>query len=65
MNNIIKLVYINKKFYIYINNRIFFTQIILKSNNKFFSNRVYTWFYVLKIMYRFGLVAQISKKWGY
>jgi len=65
MNNQIKLVYKNKRFIIYINNRIFFMQVVLKSNNKSFSNRIYTLYYVFKIMYRFGLAGPISKKLGY
>lgn len=63
-NNLINLVNKHKFFYIYLNNKIFFKQIILCSNRKI-SNKVYTYFYVLKIMYRFGLVGPISKTFGY
>jgi hypothetical protein len=65
MNNIIKIVDKKNFFIIYINNRIFFMQMYLISNNKIFSNRIYTLFYIFKIMFRFGLVGPISKKCGY
>ena len=54
-----------KKYIIYINNKIFFVQQFIKSKNKNLSPRFYTWFYLLKIMYRFGLIGPISKNAGY
>lgn len=55
----------NKNIKIFLNNKEFFNQKILLSNNKFLNNKTYTLFYVLKIMYRFGLISSISKKFGF
>jgi hypothetical protein len=50
---------------VYLNDDLFLNQKILISNNKFLNNKVYTLFYIYKIMYRFGLSSPISKKFGY
>lgn len=50
---------------VYLNENLFFKQKILLSQNKFINNKVYTLFYVFKIMYRFGLIGPVSKKFGY
>ena len=50
---------------VYLNGNLFFNQKILLSNNKLLNNKVYTLFYVFKIMYRFGLTSPISKKFGF
>jgi hypothetical protein len=57
---------INKKtISVYLNENMFFNQKILLSNNKFINNKVYTLFYIYKIMYRFGLTGPISKNFGF
>jgi recombinational DNA repair protein (RecF pathway) len=48
-------------FFVYIDNKLFFFQKFLISNNKNVSNKVYTYFYVLKIMNRFGLLPALSQ----
>jgi hypothetical protein len=50
---------------VYLNGNLFLNQKILISNNKFLNNKVYTLFYIFKVMYRFGLSGPISKKYGY
>jgi hypothetical protein len=50
---------------VYLNETLFLNQKILISNNKFLNNKVYTLFYIFKVMYRFGLSSPISKKYGY
>lgn len=50
---------------VFLNDKLFFSQTMMKSNNKYLNNKVYTYCYVQKILYRFGLKGSISKKFGY
>ena len=43
----------------------FFYQKILKSNSVYINNKTYTYMYIYKILYRFGLSGSISKKSEY
>jgi hypothetical protein len=61
----IKIIKKSNKICVYLNNKIFFVQEILVSPNKQVANITYTFFYVLKILSRFGLISPISKKFGY
>jgi len=59
-----KKVYITKKkkfFFVYVNSKIFFVQKIFKSNILSLTNETYTYFYVLKICARFGLILNLKK----
>jgi len=65
--NINKRVKLEKKddaFFVYIDKRLFFYQKFLKSNDKNVSDCLYTYFYVLKIMSRFGLVSVLDNNQG-
>jgi hypothetical protein len=65
MLNQSKTFYIKKKknfFFVYVDSKIFFTQKIFKSNILFLTNETYTYFYVLKICARFGLILNLKKK---
>jgi len=57
----VRLVQKRDAFFVYIDNRIFFHQNFLISNDKNVSNKVYTYFYVLKVMNRFGLLPALNK----
>jgi len=61
----ISLKFYKKSIKVFLNENLFFSQNFMKSNNKFLNNKVYTLFYVYKILYRFGLKSQIFKKFGY
>ena len=50
---------------IFLNRKIFFYQKIIKSNNIHINNKTYTYIYIYKILYRFGLSGHICKKQGY
>jgi heme/copper-type cytochrome/quinol oxidase subunit 3 len=50
---------------IFLSGKIFMYQHILKSNNPFMSNKLYTFFYMTKILSRFGLIAPVNKNFGY
>jgi hypothetical protein len=52
----------NNFFFVYVDSKIFFVQKILKSNVLFLTNETYTYFYVLKICARFGLILNLKKK---
>jgi hypothetical protein len=56
MKKRVKLVKKGNAFFVYIDNKLFFYQKFLHSNDKKVSNSLYTYFYVLKIMSRFGLI---------
>jgi len=57
INKRVKLVKKEDVFFVYIDEKLFFYQKFLKSNDKSVSDCLYTYFYVLKIMSRFGLVS--------
>jgi hypothetical protein len=57
INKRVKLVKKKDVFFVYIDEKLFFYQKFLKSNDKGVSDCLYTYFYVLKIMSRFGLVS--------
>jgi len=60
-----KRVYIKKKkrfFFVYVDSKIFFMQKIVKSNILFLTNETFTYFYILKICARFGLILNLKKK---
>jgi len=59
-NKRVKLVKKKDVFFVYVNEKLFFYQKILKSNDKSVSDCLYTYFYVLKIMSRFGLVSTLD-----
>jgi hypothetical protein len=52
-------------FFLFIDRRLFLTQPFLKSNNIMISDVIYTFFYVSKILGRFGLVSPINRLQGY
>lgn len=53
----IKIIKKNKYIFIFLKNKIFFKQKILKSNNINLSNSLYTFFYIILILYRFGFIS--------
>lgn len=56
LNKRVELVKKGDTFFVYIDKQLFFYQKFLKSNDKQISDCLYTYFYVLKIMNRFGLI---------
>lgn len=58
----VRLVKKGDAFFVYIDKRLFFYQRFLKSNDKNVSDCVYTYFYVLKVMSRFGLIISLSQR---
>jgi hypothetical protein len=59
-NTRVELVKKDGAFFVYIDKRLFFYQKFLKSNDKKISDCLYTYFYVLKIMNRFGLTSALG-----
>jgi len=58
--------YINDKgIIVFLIGKMFFYQKILKSNSIYINNKTYTYIYIYKILYRFGLSGKISKKSEY
>jgi hypothetical protein len=60
LNKRVKLVKKGDVFFVYVDKNLFFYQKFLKSNDKKISDCLYTYFYVLKIMNRFGLISTLG-----
>ena len=60
LNKRVKLVKKGDVFFVYVDKNLFFYQKFLKSNDKQISDCLYTYFYVLKIMNRFGLISTLG-----
>ena len=58
----IKIKYLKDRVIVLINNYIFFQQEYLISDNKNISNKLYTYFYILLVLNRFGFVNIKYKK---
>ena len=62
LNKNVRLVKKGDTFFVYIDKQLFFFQSFLKSNDKRVSDCLYTYFYVLKVMNRFGLILMLDGK---
>ena len=60
LNKRVELVKKGDAFFVYVDKHLFFYQKFLKSNDKKISDCLYTYFYVLKIMNRFGLISTLG-----
>jgi len=61
----IKIKITKQRMFIFLAGKIFMYQYILPSNNELISNKLYTFFYITKILSRFGLIAPVNKNFGY
>lgn len=55
-NNITLKCYRKGYISIFLNNKLFYTQVFIKSNNCIISDGLYTYIYVLVVLQRYGLV---------